>query len=159
MRRARLERKERMMNLDIVRAHWSLSSIRPLLLPSTYKNSSCVLSLILMFARWWMKWRREKGVHIFKRGERQRRRKRGKNTHLYIREQTGMKREKRTLLLLLQRMSLVRSMKVYKVNRREERRKERDAMKISIEVRSPLCRHIHLYIDEKKKGTERMLES
>jgi hypothetical protein len=54
-----------------------------------------------------------------------------------------MKREKRTLLL--QRMSLVRSTKVYKVNRREKR-KERDVMKISIEVRSPLCRHIHLYI-------------
>jgi hypothetical protein len=76
-----------------------------------------------------------------------------------------MKREKRTLLLLLQRMSLVRSTKVYKVNRREKR-KERDVMKISIEVRSPLCRHIHLYIYiylyiyvDEKKGTERMLES
>jgi hypothetical protein len=73
-----------------------------------------------------------------------------------------MKREKRTLLL--QRMSLVRSTKVYKVNRREKR-KERDVMKISIEVRSPLCRHIHLYIYiyilyiDEKKGTERMLES
>ncbi len=85
-------------------------------------------------------------------------------THTYIREQTGMKREKRTLLRL-QRMSLVRSTKVYKVNRREKR-KERDVMKISIEVRLPLCRDIHLYIYiyiyiyiDEKKGTERMLES
>ena len=43
-----------------------------------------------------------------------------------------MQREKRTLLLL-QRMSLVRSTEVYKVNREEEKkneRKERDVMKI-----------------------------
>ena len=37
----------------IVRAYWSLSSIRPP--SSTYENSSCVLSLILMFARCRMK--------------------------------------------------------------------------------------------------------
>lgn len=130
------------MNLDIVRAYSSLSSIRPLHRHDQHTKIRLVCSFAHFNVRSMLneietstrarKRERERCTYISKRkGEEEEKNEIRTHTHTYIREQTGMQREKRTLLL--QRMSLVRSTEVYKVNREEEEkneRKERDVMKI-----------------------------